>query len=167
MLRFLVRRRRRWWAERAWIPTLAQRQNLGTLWANDTGSLNQAANANEVHLFQNNITPTENSVVGDFTEATFTSYAKINCALNAQLTGQDPVTGAEIVTLKTPLGGWRWSPSDAVGLPQTIYGWYLTTKNAVLLLGAQRFPTPLTLTAAGQIVDLGELNATFVPSPVS
>lgn len=150
-----------------WIPTLAQRQNFGTLWANDTTSLNQAANALKVHLFTNNIMPTENSVIGDFTEATFTSYGAINCALGPQLTGQDAVTGSELVTLKTPLGGWRWSPTDAVGLPQTVYGWYLSDKNNTIIYGAARIATPLTLTAAGQVVDLGELVATFVVQPVS
>jgi hypothetical protein len=65
------------------------------------------------------------------------------------------------------LGGWRWTPTDATGLPQTIYGFFFATKARAALLGAQRLATPITLTTAGQIIDLGEINLTFVQKPIS
>lgn len=149
------------------LPMIAVREALGTLLAADATTLAPAVNANKVALFMNNVAVTENLVAGDLTPATFTGSTPIAGATGAQQTGIDPVTQEQIVTIKEPVGGWRWATTNTVNLPQTIYGFALYDSTLATLLGAALLPAPITLTAAGQEINLGAVQMRFVLRPLS
>jgi hypothetical protein len=149
------------------LVTKAMRLTLGTLLAGDTTNLNQAANQNKVRLFVNNIVPNENSVVGDFTEATFTGYAGINQALGAPSTITDPISGQQKIIIAPTSGSYVFSATGAVSPPQTVYGFYLTDKNSTKVLAFQLLPVPITITNSGDGLVLDFVELDFVTSPIS
>jgi len=58
-----------------------------------------------------------------------------------------------MLDLPTPAGGWRWETTGVTGFPLTIYGYYVTDINN-LVVGYHRFEDPVVLTAIGQVIDL-------------
>jgi len=148
------------------LPMLAVRTALGELLAADATTIGPVV-ANKVHLFINELTPTENTVVGDLTVATFTGNAAKATGAAPMLAAFDPATDEQIVTLKEPAGGWFWETADAVNLPQTIYGAALIDNAGTGLLGIEMLDEPITLTGAGQQIDLGSLTFRFVLQPMS
>jgi len=111
--------------------------------------IDSGANSAEIHLFDNNYTPTTSSVIGDFTEATAGGLAGI---ATPNATDQGVVPGGIDNWI---FGNALWTASGA-GLPVTIYGYWIdfvdpTTGNPHMLW-AQRFDTPQVLTSAGQTI---------------
>lgn len=147
------------------LPMIALRESLGTLLAADTAHLNQAANANVMALIMAPFTPGEDLVIGDLTLATFTGNTPIAQVLGAAQTGLDPATGAQIVTIPPPAGGWRWITGDLVNLPQSIYGYCLCTHALAALVGVTQFATPISLGAAGQEINLGDVQMILSMTP--
>lgn len=92
-----------------------------------------------VALFTNNHTPALNSLIGDFTEASFGGYGREALAgpTNIGVSGNIALERFNSVTF-VPTGA---------GLPVTVYG-YMIVKGAVLA-GAELFAVPITLTTAG------------------
>lgn len=122
---------------------------------------------NKLHLMQNNPAITSTTVVGDFTEADFGGYAaKLATAAAAVFT--DPLTGNIIIRVPDPSGGWAFASSGAppANLPQTIYGAYLTDNAGTGLIGAVKFDTPITITDAGQIIDIDDVTFVLANPPV-
>jgi hypothetical protein len=73
-----------------------------------------------------------------------------------------------VITIVEPLGGWRFVTSDAVNLPQTIYGYALfDSTGGPDLLASQLLPEPITLVAAGQEINLDTVKLTMVLTPLS
>jgi hypothetical protein len=145
----------------------AVRLQLGELLAADATTLAPPANANVVALIKANFAPTENLVIGDLTLADFTGSTPLACGLGTQPAGVDPITGDQVIDLKDPVGGWRWETTNTANLPQTIYGYALATDSLVALLAVQLLPTPITLQAAGEAINLGVADMTIVQSPIS
>lgn len=102
-----------------------------------------------VHLFTNAIDPTPQSVVGDFTEATFTGYvAKAIAGWNANRTGLDGSVAADGTGVLTWVG-----PSDGSG--ETILGYYvLSAGGGTPIIYACRFPNPVGLATALDVLAL-------------
>jgi hypothetical protein len=102
----------------------------------------------KIHLFANNMTPHIDSVIGDFTEATFTGY---------------PAGGVAVATWPAPY----WLPDDgnvhttAVHqfqatdgvTPNIIYGYYVTDKNGALFYAA-KLPVPFNMVDATSAIIL-------------
>jgi len=137
------------------IPTMAVRNAAAELLAADPDTLG-ADPANKVHLYMNNVTPAESSILADFTEASFDGHTAIPTATDAQACGIDPATADSVIDLIPGAGGFRWETSGMTNLPQTIYGYYLTDSTSATLLAAQRFATPVTLTETGQAINIGD-----------
>jgi hypothetical protein len=73
-----------------------------------------------------------------------------------------------VITIVEPLGGWRFVTSDAVNLPQTIYGYALYDSTGTPeLIASQLLPEPIDLVAAGQEINLGTVKLTMVLTPLS
>jgi hypothetical protein len=151
----------------ALLPNQALRLKLGTLLAADATTLAPAANANNVGLIAAPFTPIETLTLASLTLASFTGSTPIAGVVGAQETGVDPITGDQQITITPPAGGWRWTVGGSTGLPQTIYGVVLMDHGNSILLGVYAFTTPITLTAAGQTIDLGKIVMTFVNQPIS
>lgn len=149
------------------LPMIALRLSLGTDLAADATNLAPAMTANKIALIMEDFAPAETLVAGDLTLANFTGSAGISGAVGAQLTGIDPVTGQQIITIKTPLGGYRWVTTDAVNLPQTIFGFALLKSDLTVLYAVQHLDNPIVLAGAGQEVDLGSVFITLVLQPMS
>jgi hypothetical protein len=148
-------------------PNVALRLELGTLLAADPATLAPAVNGNKIALVMQPFVPTEDLIATDLTYATFTGSTPIQGSTGAQLTGVDPATGEQVLTIKAPLGGWRWHTTATTNLPETIYGFALLDSTLASLYAVQLLPTPIALTESGQEIDLGAVTITFVLQPMN
>lgn len=92
-------------------------------------------NAMRLRLFSNNITVADTTVIGDFTECTFTGYA-----------AQAPAwsTPANVANVAQTLSGTRTFTYSGVATT-TVYGYYLTDAAGTTLYGGETFSSPVTL----------------------
>jgi hypothetical protein len=84
-----------------------------------------------LRLYQNDYTPVEGSVVGDFTVATFTGYASITLG-----------TGDWTITPGAPTSAacaQKTFTSSAGSQNQNIYGYYLVTVTDEIFIAGERF----------------------------
>lgn len=134
---------------------------IQTLLAADVATL-ASATAMKIHLASNNFTPSAALTLGGLTEATFTGYAALLAGTGTQTTYIDPITGLLTIEIKAPAGGWQFKCTGATGLPQTIFGFYLTDNGTVNLYGSALLTTPITISAINQGFDLGAVTLKFV-----
>lgn len=88
-------------------------------------------------LFSSDTTPTEATVAGDLTEATFTGYAAINLTGGSWTTTQgDPTTGTYAQQTFT---------RSSTGVAQSIYGYYVVTTTGGLLRWVERFENAVVM----------------------
>jgi len=100
-------------------------------------------------LFQNNITPTPMTALTDFTEASFTGYAR-KTGITAFVTFNDAPSGNQVIT-GTVL---QLFAATAGVTPQTTYGWYLQDAALATLLGWGVFDVPYAFLAAGDKLEV-------------
>lgn len=110
---------------------------------------------NKVALVKAAFTPSPTLDPATLTLADFTGSGAIVFA--SSLAYVDPVAGFQEVRLNPPVGGFKWSPTNATNLPQQIFGFVVTDTTGATLVGAGLLDEPVTLTAAGQIIDLETL----------
>lgn len=99
-----------------------------------------------IRLFKNNFTPSESSITGDFTEASFLGY--LEKTLNS-------------------IGGWTFTPGDtplaeytpiafvasADQTAELIYGWYAVRASTLDLVAYERFEgAPYSMQLAGDSI---------------
>ena len=149
------------------LPMKALRLALGTSLAANTSFLAPAVDPNVVALIMSDFTENEDLVVGDVDLANFTGSQPIEGDTGAQWTGQDPITGQQIIRIKVSTGGWRWETADSVNLPQTIYGYALLKNDLSVMHAIKKFATPIPLTNADQEVNIDDVDLTFVLQPLS
>lgn len=146
------------------IPGQTIVDRIRTLLQTDTTTFALAAAPGKVHLSQSNFAPGAGLVVGSFTEATFNTYAAVLLATGNQQAFNDPATGGRVMQLIEPLGGWHWQCGTNAGLPQTIYGYYVTDNASAVLWGSALLPSgPVALTNAGDAIDIPFIRITFPP----
>lgn len=106
----------------------------------------------KVHLFTNAIVPTVDSIVSNFSEATFTSYVAQSVVWNnppyVNGNNQAEMTGGTLVFV-----------AGSAPTLQTIYGAFITDSGSTNLLWAERFTIPVVVNSAGDGV-------TYVPALV-
>jgi hypothetical protein len=101
--------------------------------------LNNTAGQNQyMRLYSNDVTPTESSVAGDFTQASFSGYT------------QKSLTGSSwTITSTTPIYAYyaqqTWTFTGGPGSASTIYGYYIVQQSSGLLLLAERINPTVTL----------------------
>lgn len=149
------------------LPVKSLRTSLGTSLAANTASLAPATDPNEIALITAAFTPTEDLVIGDLTLASGDGLDAIVGVAGTQLTGTDPLTQEQLVTIKDPAGGYRWALTSAPTPPVTVYGFALTTTAAGALLATQALDAPITLTNIGDEIDIGSATLRFVLQPMS
>lgn len=95
----------------------------------------------KVRLFSNNFTVADATVIGDFTQATFTGYA-------AQALGSGTVAGSN--TSGRATASWPQQTYTCTGgSSQIIYGYYVTDTAGTTLYFGENFATPVTLSNGG------------------
>lgn len=100
-----------------------------------------------VRLYTNNLVPTKNSVLADFTELTA-----------VEVPGYAPVAQAWAgVPVRKQDGSWedqgaaplQYKATSSPPAPQIVYGWYMTDAANTVLLASGAFDTPFTFTQNG------------------
>jgi hypothetical protein len=135
------------------IPSLAIREKAMQLLAADTATLAQAANALHMWLVKSSFVPAEALVLADVTLADFDGSTPLDVGLNTQPEAQNPGTTDSVIDLKAPAGGWRWETTGVTNLPQTIYGYVLTTNDDTTVYASALLESPVELTAVNQRVE--------------
>lgn len=95
-----------------------------------------------VHLYQNDVTPTVNSLLADFTEATFDGYGSATITWGSATNGP----GDEASVYGTGLSFIATGDTT----PNIIYGWWL--QNAGGFRFAERFDEPIPIASTGDDV---------------
>lgn len=103
----------------------------------------------KLHLYTNNLSPTKNNVLADFTELT---------ALEVPGYAAQSANWFAGVPFRQPTGGWQ-DPNSlpepsfvATGnppAPQIVYGWFATDSTNAILLGSGIFASPFTFSTTG------------------
>jgi len=140
-------------------PSRALWLQIAELLADDANTLAPAVGGCKVHLAAAPFTPSLDLELGDLTEATFAGSTAKLAAVGAQETGIDLADGMLTITMKEPLGGWRWVCTAVPGVPETIYGYYLTSNDSLELYGSALLTAPVTVSGVGEFVEIA--NATF------
>lgn len=148
-------------------PSSQLANSASTLVAADVANLAAAA-ATKLHLASAAFTPALGLLLSGVTECTFTGYAALAAgATGAQTQYFDPASGNSIVEVKSPAGGWVFKCTGTTGLPQTVFGSYLTDNGVTVLLGSQLLTPNVTITASGQGLEIPNARFTFPPSPMT
>jgi hypothetical protein len=118
----------------------------------DSGGVAGVLHGAKAHLFINAIVPTVDSIVSNFSEATFTSYASATITWNTPAytngNNQAELTGGTLVFV-----------SGSAPTLQTVYGAFVTDSGGTNLLWAERFTIPVVINSSGDGV-------TYVPALV-
>src|SRR5688572_32940844 len=100
-----------------------------------------------VRLFQSNTTPSQSTVIGDLTEATFSGYAAVTPSFGASATASNKGTITDSAA--------RDFTHNGGGTSNTIYGYYVTYESGgSTLLWAERFDIAQTLANNGDKITL-------------
>lgn len=103
-------------------------------------SLNGSA---KLHLFMNNYTIIQTSVLANVTEATYGGYAAQ--VLGTAVDGGIDANDRDTWTYPT----LTFAATSGASLPQTIYGYYVTDNGSTTLLWAMNFSPTIVLAASG------------------
>lgn len=114
------------------------------------------ADVTDVGLFANDYVPNKLTVAEDLVAPTFTGYSEKSCTSGSQNKVYDPETGNKGVSLKEPVGGFNWIVGSVPDPAETVYGWWVSNEDGEALF-AQRFETPIPITAIGQLISARSL----------
>ena len=89
-----------------------------------------------LRLYKNNFTPDDNTVLADFTEATFGGYGAVGIARASMGTPTIVSHVAESTRSSAPVF------TCTSGSSQTVYGWYLESNTTNKCVATQAFDTP-------------------------
>lgn len=135
--------------------------------ANDTNTLNQAADALNVHLVAVDFTPGKPTTYAGLTIATFNGSAAKEVELGPQQVGIDPLTGKRFVQLIPPVGGWYWECAVAPGAAETIFGYVVTNNANSETYGSDKLPQPVTISQVGESVVVDVIRINLEPDGLS
>jgi hypothetical protein len=148
------------------VPTKALRNACMELLAADVATLAPVA-GNKIALYTTNVSPSENSVLADFTLATFTGSTPKVATPGTQPAGYVPGTGDSRINISPPVGGFRFECTGAPTPSQTIYGFIMTDNAGAVYLAGQRFTNPIVIVNVGDTIDLGDVNLTLLANSIS
>lgn len=114
-----------------------------------------------LRLYSNDYTPHRESLLADLTEATFSGYAPV--ALDPADWSAPVTTGGVAQTVHGP-GVYSWVASSGT---QDVYGYYVTDETDSYLLWAERYPSPVAVSATvpAVVFSLMRLRSIFQPEP--
>lgn len=88
----------------------------------------------KLHLYSNDLTPDQNTVLGDFTECVYTGYAALTVTWSAPFIDENNIPASS--------GGEKLFPQTGVVAVDTCYGAFLTDTAGTQLLGSFRLDDP-------------------------
>jgi hypothetical protein len=102
-----------------------------------------------INLFNNNVTPSQSSVTGDFVDATFSSYASYTLSRSGWASPTTSVFGAGVTKAVCSYSQQSWT-CGVTG--DTIYGYYITSGDGATLLWAEKFASSRVLADTDQLI---------------
>lgn len=111
----------------------------------------RAVNTSEnflLRLFSNNATPAGTSVISDFTEATFTSYAALTLTRGTWASAATSDFGGGTIKAYSTYAQQTFTCGTT---GDTIYGYYMTTVGGALLW-AEKFASPRVLSNTDELL---------------
>lgn len=114
----------------------------------------------KVHLITEEFTAALDLEAADLNFVSTYGLVAKTLAVAPALFGVDPVDGSYVVTLKGPLGGWRWMTTSEPSGPITITGIALTSNDGTSLFGVfvpDNDEDPTTIDGNGQFFEAGSL----------
>lgn len=105
---------------------------------------NYFIDTDKLKLFQSDTTPTNDTVVGDLTEADFTGYASVTVTVASWKKGQAPDFREQITD--SIMASFAQSGTT---ITNTVYGWYLTDTAGTQLKAIGRFDSPVLFEHTG------------------
>lgn len=115
-----------------------------------------AANNLKLKVFTNNVTPSDNSILSDFTQAAWSGYAAITLASGSWVSLG---VASHVGTIVYPACVF----ANTSGSPVTAYGWYITDNASTILVACGLFDSapvsiPATTGTYSFIPTLGDLS---------
>lgn len=129
------------------IPKVSQRLWLTAILDYIKGATAGGGELLVLHLYQNDIAPTQDTVLADFVEASFPGYAVRFCGADWIF----PVTNAD-GNAESKAHNYIWTPANQQD-NQQVHGWYMTFQSDVvpaLLFACERTVPAFHANAAGQ-----------------
>lgn len=108
---------------------------------------------------------TDDLTIASLTLASFVGSTALVAGAAPQLAGVDPATGRQVVEVKAPAGGWRWEATVAPAPAQVVTGFILMDNASAVLIGAEKLPAPVSISAIGHFVELGNGVKFTLPNP--
>jgi hypothetical protein len=140
---------------------------LATLLAGDVATLAPTSAGVKVRLVKAAFSPSDGTLFSDLTVATFVGGEAKPAAVGVQQSFRDTLTGSRVVQLLEPSGGWHWQATSATGLPETIFGFVVTSADDAFTFGSGLLPVPVVVEAIGDAVDIPQLRFAFSAVPLS
>lgn len=140
------------------VPAQAFIDAIATAIGADTDWLAAPTTFVALHLAKAAFTPSPALDIGTLEEANFVGYAAIHAASAATQVFKEPDSEQLVIQVREPAGGWHFETTSGVGLPQTVYGYYLTSSDGTDLIGSALLPDgPFTFTDNGQGLDIAQV----------
>jgi len=110
----------------------------------------------KVALIVEPFVPGENLHYADLTLASFTGSDPLTASSGGFQVALRPPNDEQFVTIRPPVGNWRWECSAPPAIPQTVYGFaiYNDTLDPKVLLGVQALAVPEVITNASDFIDI-------------
>jgi hypothetical protein len=108
-----------------------------------------------IRLFSNVVTPTPTSQLSDFTEADFTGYGAVTIS-----SWTDSFWASQGAAFQMPGVTVVFAPASPYTVGQVIYGYFVQntpSSGPATLVGAEVFPSPVSMSQAGDQIVLGFL----------
>lgn len=119
--------------------------NFGERWALARGL--ESWTGFQMHLFQNNLDPDDDTVLADFTQASFSGYTPVT--ISFPLNGTITVAGE--ARLQASPANFQCAPTIVVG--NSIYGYYITQESGTQLIYSERFSAaPFLMDSPGAVL---------------
>lgn len=122
------------------VPDVAEQDFMAWILAQFT------AQGLHLHLYKNNYTPVDASVLGSFTEADFSGYS---AAVPSMGTQAEVANKCQVVDAMP-----RNFTHNGGGTSNTVYGYYVTKDVGPDLLWAERFSAPVSMAASGDNIQI-------------
>jgi hypothetical protein len=147
------------------IATQYVSQAIVTLLSTDANSFADGAGS-DLRLVVAPFTPSAGLLVGDLTYGAGNGLDPIVHPTGAPPWGIDPITGAFLIDIAPPAGGWKWT-LVATAPPVTVYGVAMVNGTTMLLIGTMLLPQPVVMQTIHQILDVGSIDFTLAQVPFS
>lgn len=129
------------------------------------------AAAQWIVAIQDDFTPGPTLLLPDSAMADFDGATPKAITAAVRVPSVNPLTGNRQIIMPPPAGGFTFTTTGTTNLPQTIYGYVMSSDSTTIgtgkLIAAVKFETPILLTASGQAFECEDNTLTINPGAIS